>query len=392
MMQLIRTSSAYEAHVAAGASFADKKGWRRVNYFGVNEGRGDSSRRPAGPGSELWSAAIEAEHRAVRERVGLFDLTSFGKVQVTGGAASEVLEKLCTNIVSRGPGILTYTQMLNEQGGVIADVTVAHVDDDSFLVVTGTSALDHDLERLRRYAQERDGIQVHDVTSGFVCYGVWGPFARDVLQPLVDVSLDSTDFPYMTTETATIGGAHVRLSRVTFVGELGWEIYAPSEYGASLWTELEAAVQAVDGLRCGYRAIDSLRSEKGYLYLGVDLPATRTPLECGLGMFMRPVKEFVGRDAVLAKDPPTEVLRALTLDDEWYAMQGGEVVQFPSSGASTITSAGLAYTLGQAVGFAFMPAEIVPGTAVKVLLGDRTVSATVVAQPLYDPKGMRIRA
>jgi glycine cleavage system aminomethyltransferase T len=391
-MRLRRTSPAYDAHVAAAAVFGDKNGWRRVNYFAANATRGDDSRRPLGPGGEEWSSAIEAEHRAVREAAGLFDLTSFGKTEVSGPGAATLLESLCSNRVSRGPGKITYTQMLNAAGGVIADVTIAQIGETSFLVVSGTSALEHDFGWISEHAAGQADVTVRDVTSSFSCFGVWGPLARDVLQPLVNISLAAKDFPYMTTGEAPMGDVTLRLSRVTFVGELGWEIYAPTEYGRSLWQQLSDAVAAVGGLRCGYRAIDSLRSEKGYLYLGADLTADRTPVASGLGAFVRLNKDFIGRDDVLAASPPDEILRGLVLNDEWYSLQGGEMVQLPGGRTTTITSAGMGYTVGAAIGFAFLPTDLEPGTAVQVLLDHGPVDATVVLQPLYDATGERIRA
>lgn len=392
----MRTSPAYDAHVAAGAVFREKSGWHRVDYFAANESRGDPLRRPLGPSGTSWSPAIEAEHRATRESVGLFDLTSFGKIEVSGPSAGALLEVVCSNVVSRGPGRLTYTQMLNPHAGVVADVTVAQVLEDTFVVVTGTSALAHDIAWIRSHAAElhgrsTDSVVVRDVTSAWSCFGLWGPLARDVLAPLVSEPLDSAAFPYMSVRDVSIGGVPVRMSRVTFVGELGWEIYAPSEYGRWLWQQLSAAAEAHDGLRCGYRAIDSLRAEKGYLYLGADMTADRTPYASGLGAFVRLDKHFVGRLALGTADQPGERLACLTLNNSWYLLQGGERVRLLDGRTTRVTSAGVGYTVDASIGFVFLPADVAPGTSLTVEADDQNLAATVVSQPLYDPSGARIR-
>lgn len=391
-MELMKTSPAFDMHVEADANFGTKNGWQRVNYFGANAAKGDESRRPAGPGAGEWSPAIEAEHRATREAVGLFDLTSFGKIEVSGPGAQMLLESLCSNTIGRGTGKLTYTQMLNIDGGVISDVTVGQFDDETFLVVTGTSALRHDLEWIQAHAVGRPDVAIRDVTSSWSCFGMWGPRSREVLESLLDTSLDSDSFPYMSTRAVDAAGTPLRLGRVTFVGELGWEIYAPSEFGRSLWRHLSEAVEDAGGLRCGYKAIDSLRAEKGYLYLGADLTADRTPLASGLRPFVRLEKDFVGRDAVLEANAPTELLGGLTLSNDWYLLQGGEQVRFADGRTSTVTSAGLGYTVGSAIAFAYMPVDIQPGTVVEVMIDGQPAKATVVKHPLYDAKGARIRA
>jgi glycine cleavage system aminomethyltransferase T len=388
-MTLTRTSPAYAAHLAAKAVLAEKSRWRRVNYFGANAEHGNAGLRP--DGADDWSPAIEAEHRAVRERAGLFDLTSFGKIRVSGPEAGTVLEYLCANKVDRGPGRLTYTQMLHPGGGVVADVTIAQESDTSFLVVTGTSALGHDLAWISTHAEGREAV-VEDVTSSYACFGVWGPRARDVLASIVDTSLETSSFPYMTTKEAEIDGVPVRLSRVTFVGELGWEIYVPSDFGRSLWELLTDRVEQVGGLRAGYRAIDSLRNEKGYLYLGSDLTGERTPIAAGLGMFVRQAKDYVGKAVVSGTARPEEILRTITLNDEWCALAGGEAVVLDDGRRTALTSGGVGYTVGKSIGFAYLPADVEDGTAVQVEVGGRLLAGTVVPGPLYDPTGGRLRA
>ncbi|MCX6460789.1 MAG: aminomethyltransferase family protein [Actinobacteria bacterium] len=391
-MKLSRTSPAYGSHVNNDAEFGSKSGWLRVDYFKTNTLLGDRQREPLGPTEAIWSAAIEAEHRSVRERAGLFDLTSFGKIRVTGGDATTFLEGLCSNRVSRGPGCLTYTQMLNESGGVISDVTVAQTNEESFLVITGTSALERDLAWLDSQNSPNLDVFISDETSSWACFGVWGPSAREVLAPLVATQLDSESFPYMTYRETFLGNVPIRMSRVTFVGELGWELYIPSEYGRAVWEVLSTAVLHSGGLQCGYRAIDSLRCEKGYLYLGAELGPDRTPAESGVGKFVKNSANFIGRSAVEASADAPERLAALTLDEFWYQLQGGEEVSSNGALAGTITSGGLGFTIGKAVGFAFLSRSFKPGDSLEVRIEGTEHRATIVEQPLYDPTGSRIRA
>lgn len=392
MSHPLRASVAYDSHVRAGGVFREKSGWQRVDYFESNASLGDPTKRPQGPTSAAWSPAIEAEHHATRERVGLFDLSSFGKIEVSGPGASPLLEWVCSNRVTRGTGKVTYTQMLNDAGGVVSDVTVSQVADSEFLVVTGTSSLPHDLEWLSSRRAAFDPVTVRDATSGYSCFGLWGPAAREVLSRLTDIDLSSTALPYMTTATGHIGDIPVRLVRVTFVGELGWEIYAPTEYGLGLWEQLTEAITSVGGLRCGYRAIDSLRVEKGYLYLGADLRADRTPVAAGLAKFVAPGKLFLGAEAVRRDAQSLDVLRCFVLEDSWTPLQGGELVCLADGATGTVTTGGIGYTLGSAVGFAYLPSSAVPGAQLSVEIDGTWANARLADQPLYDPAAARIRA
>ncbi len=389
-MSVERTSPAYASHLEHAAVFREKAGWLRVDYFRSNEAAGDVTARPENLLIESWSPAIEAEHRAVRETVGLFDLTSFSKIEVEGPGAFALVERVYSNIVGRGTGSLTYTQMLNPDGGVIGDVTVAQTADDAFRIIAGTAALAHDIGWLREQAANDPTVFICDVTSQYACFGVWGHQARDVVQPLVDIPLDSISFPYMSTRTGYLDDVPIRMCRVTYVGELGWEIYVPSEYGRNVWAVLSQAVLAAGGRHCGYKAIDSLRCEKGYLYLGSELTADRSPKASGVGMFVRMNKEFIGRDAVAYLDDDS-ALRCLTLDDKWIQLAGGEDVLIDGNRVGKVTSGGVAFTLRKAVGFAFLPESTVFGDSVQVVINGTEVPATVVSQPLYDPTGARLR-
>ena len=315
----LKTAAAYPWHVENGAFFGEKSGWERVNYYLPNESSGDESWRPRGWAGRNWSPAIEVEHRAARESVALFDESSFSKIEVSGPGAAELMEWLCDNRVARGPGKITYTQMLNARGGIETDVTVTQVDAETFVVITGTAFGAHDMAWIRKHAPLDDSVRVRDVTDASVVFGMWGPAARDLLQPLTPQSLATSDFAFMNMRDTTVGDVPARLLRVTFVGELGWEVHAPVEFGLGLWRTLIEEGRPHGLVPAGYRAIDSLRAEKGYRYWASDVTPDQTPDEGGLSFCVRTDKEFLGRDALLAAREKDEgdALRlvCLTLSD-----------------------------------------------------------------------------
>ena len=231
----LRVSPATAWHREREAAFGEKSGWERVNWYESNAARGDESLRPRGWAGEHWSPAIGAEHEATREGVAIFDETSFSKMEIEGPGAAELLERLCDNRVAREPQKITYTQMLNRRGGIECDFTVARLAEDRFSIVTGTAFGNHDREWIRRHLPRDGSVQVHDTTSQWACFGIWGPRARDVLQPLTPADLGNEEFPYMSLREITVGHVPVRALRVTYVGELGWELYCPTEYGLGLW-------------------------------------------------------------------------------------------------------------------------------------------------------------
>lgn len=388
----LRLSPVYAWHREAGAEFGEKSGWERVNYYRPNAAGGDESKRPLGWAGRLWSPAVEAEHRATREVVGLFDETSFSKIEVAGPGAAALLEWLCDNRVARGPGRVTYTQLLNPRGGVECDVTVTQLDATTFQVITGTAFGGHDLDWIRRHAPSDGSVHVRDVTSAWACFGVWGPSAREVLAPLTPQPLDTASFPYLTMRETSLGHAPVRLVRVTFVGELGWEVYVPTEYAVHVWDLLWTAVDGLGGKACGYLAIDSLRAEKGYRYWGSDVTPDETPYEAGLGFCVKPDKEFLGRDALLARGEPAHRLACLTLADPLRQVLGNEPVRVGGRTVGRVTTGALGHTVGASIAFAYLPAaDAAPGTAVEVLVFGEWAPGVVADEPLWDPAGKRLR-
>lgn len=390
----LRTGPAYPWHVEHGAVFGEKSGWERVNYYSANEDEALTPLRPRGWAGVHWSTAIAAEHRACRTTAALFDESSFAKIEVSGPGAAELMERLCDNHVARGVGRMTYTQMLNDRAGVEADVTVSQLDEETFYVVTGTAFGGHDLSWIRRHAPRDGSVIVRDVTGGQVVFGLWGPNARDVLQPVTPLPLDNASLPFMQWRATTVGDVPVRLHRVTFVGELGWEVHAPAEYGLTLWRTLWEAGRAHGVVAAGYKAIDSLRAEKGYRYWGSDVTPDETPDEVGLGWCVRADKDFVGRASLLARreQPPTRRLVCITLSDPRQVVLGNEPVRIDGRSVGRVTSGSAGYALDVSVAFASVPSELaVVGTAVEVLVFGEWVAGEIRDEPLYDPGHTRIK-
>lgn len=379
----LRVSPAYSWHRAHGAVFGEKSGWERVNHYGSDAGDGDE--RPRGWAGRNWSPAVGAEHRATREAAGLFDESSFAKIEVTGQDAAALLEWVCDNRVARAIGAVTYTQALNRRGGIECDFTVTRRGEREFLVVTGTAFGSHDLGWLRKQARLRGAdVRIADVTGQYACFALWGPRARDILGALTP---DPLDFPFMTSRELTVGDVPVLALRVTFVGELGWELYCSSEYGLALWETLWRAGEPHGLVAGGYKAIDSLRLEKGYRVWGADIGPETTPYEAGLGFCVKMDKEFLGREAL---DPrPKRRLRCVTLGDPRAVALGNEPVRVDGEVAARVTSGGYGYTVGSSIAYAYLEAE--PGTKVEIEVEGTWVPGTVVKEPLWDPAGERVR-
>jgi len=385
----LRVSPTYARAQALGAVFGEKSGWERVNWFEPNAALGDESLRPRGWAGRLWSPAIGAEHVACRTTAALFDETSFAKIEIAGEEAADFLERLCDNKVARDVGAITYTQMLNERGGIECDFTVTRLAHDRFRIVTGTAFGRHDLAWIRLDAP--DGVQVEDVTSRYACLGLWGPAARAILQPL---TTDELAFPYMRARELAVGSVPCLALRVTYVGELGWELYCPVEYGLRLWDTISEGGREHGLVAGGYKAIDSLRLEKGYRVWGSDISPEDTPFEAGLGFAVKLDKgDFTGRDALLTADEPTRRLACLVLDDPRSVALGSEPVRAGGEIVGRVTSGGYGYTVERSIAYAYLPApSAAPGTRVEVEIFGEWIPGTASEEPLFDPKGERIRA
>jgi glycine cleavage system aminomethyltransferase T/glycine/D-amino acid oxidase-like deaminating enzyme len=381
----LRTSSAYAWHRDHGAAFGEKSGWERANWYDSNAAAGDDGLRPRGWAGRHWSPAIGAEALATRTTAGLFDESSFAKLEVSGPGAARLLERLCDNHVAGDVGRITYTQMLNRRGGIECDFTVTRVGPETFQIVTGTAFGNHDAAWIRRHLPHDGSVTLSDVTSRWACFALWGPKAPRILAPLTP---DPLDFGYMRMRELAVGDVPVRALRVTFVGEMGWELYCPTEYGAGLWRVLWEAGRPHGLVAAGYRAIDSLRLEKGYRVWAADITPDETPLEAGLGFCVRDDRSFVGAEALTE---PRRRLRCLVLEDPRSVALGNEPVRVGPDICGRVTSGGYGYAVNRSIAYAYLPTEVAVGTEVHVDIFGRWVAGEVSAEPLLDPRGERMR-
>jgi 4-methylaminobutanoate oxidase (formaldehyde-forming) len=392
----LRLSPAYPRLRELGAAFGEKSGWERPNWFESNAGVEDEKRRPRGFAGRIWSPAIEAEHLATRERAGLFDETSFSKFEVMGPGALALLQRLCGNDVDKPVGSVVYTSMLNAKGGIECDFTVTRLGASRFRIVTGTAFGTHDRGWIQRHLPEDGSVGLLDVTGALCCFGLWGPRARDILAATTPADLSNAAFPYLTARELTVGRVPALAARVTYVGELGWELYAPMEYGLELWDTLWTAGQSHGIVAAGYRAIDSLRLEKGYRYWSADITPDDTPYEAGLGFAVKLGKgEFVGRDALVRQrdEGVRRKLACLTLSEPSWVALGGEPVRAGDRVVGRVTSGGFGYSVGLSIAYAYLPADLAsPGTRVEIEFFGEWAAGLVAAEPLWDPRGERIRS
>jgi 4-methylaminobutanoate oxidase (formaldehyde-forming) len=293
-------------------------------------------------------------------------------------------------------GAVTYTQMLNSHGGIECDLTVTRLASDRFQIITGTAFGIHDLSWMRKQMPTDGSVYVNDVTSSRCCIGVWGPRARDLMQRVSENDFSNQAFPYLTAQQVIIGDVPVLALRVTYVGELGWEIYAPMEYGLKLWDTLWNAGQSLGITAAGYRAIESLRLEKGYRYWSTDIHSEYNPYEAGLGFAVKLQKgDFIGRAALerIKAEGVKRKLCCLIVDDPQAVALGGEPLLAGEQVLGRVTSGGYGYTVRRSIVYGYLPIEYaVPGSRVEVQLFGIRYPATVTKEPLYDPKNEKIKA
>ena len=393
----LRTSPAYETLGALGASFGEKSGWERSNWFESNAAAGDESLRPRGWAGKHWSPAIGAEALATRRAAGLFDETSFAKLEVSGPGATAFLGRMCANDVDGPVGSIVYTQLLDRRGGIVADLTATRLTDDGYLLVTGTAFGNHDAAWLRRHLPEDGSVMLRDATSSHVCFGLWGPRARDILASVTRDDVSNDGFPYLSARPIAVGSVPVLALRVTYVGELGWELYAHTEYGRALWTTLWGAGRPHGLVAGGYRAIDALRLEKGYRVWSSDITPDETPFEAGLGFAVKLDKGagFVGREALIAAKAagPRKRLRCLVLDDPRSVCLGNEPVRVDGAIVGRVTSGGYGFAVERSIAYAYLPPDQAAiGVRGEVEVFGEWVGFEVAREPLWDPEGARIRA
>jgi glycine cleavage system aminomethyltransferase T len=310
---------------------------------------------------------------------------------VTGPGALELLQRLTTNQLARKPGSVTYTLMLDHDGGVRSDLTVARLAPEMFQVGVNGSL---DLDWVRHNLPPDGTVQVRDSTPGTCCIGLWGPQARDLLQPLTRTDFSARAMRYFTARQAYVGSVPVTALRLSYVGELGWELYTSADLGRALWDTLWEAGQRFGVIAAGRSAFNSMRLEKGYRSWGVDMTTEHDPYEAGLGFAVRPDKgPFVGSAALAGKSEPSRRLTCLTIADPHSVVLGGEPVFAGTEPVGYVTSAAYGYTVGVNIAYAWLPAaHTTPGTELRIDYFGEKVPAVVAAEPLFDPDMTRLRA
>jgi glycine cleavage system aminomethyltransferase T/glycine/D-amino acid oxidase-like deaminating enzyme len=381
----LRTSPFHPRQVSLGAVFLEGAGWERPHWYTAN-GAGEVPPRDDWS-ARYWSPIAATEARITRERVAMFDMTPLKRLEVSGPGALDFLQRLTTNNVNKSVGSVTYTLMLGFDGGIRSDLTVARLGPRVFQV-GGNGPLDEDWMRQHAPAD----VQIRDITGGTCCIGLWGPLARHVLQPLTRTDFSHDALKYFRAQKAFIGEVPVTAMRLSYVGELGWEIYTSAELGLRLWDTLWEAGRQHGIIAAGRSAFNSLRLEKGYRSWGADMTTEHDPISAGLDFAVRMDKgDFIGR-AALASRPADRRLTCLTLDDPAAVVLGKEPVFAGDGPVGYVTSASYGYTVGRTVAYAWLPAGLaVPGTPVAVEYFGERLPATVAAEPLFDPKMERIR-
>jgi 4-methylaminobutanoate oxidase (formaldehyde-forming) len=392
-------SPLYERLKARRAVFGSKLGWERPNWFAPE---GEEPRDRYSMGRQNWFDQVGVEHRTVREAVGLFDQSSFAKFELKGPGAAEALDLICANRVSKPVGSLTYTQLLNSRGGIECDLTVARLEADFFYIVTGTGFRTHDGAWIRDHLPEGCQASLTDVTEDYGTLSLMGPKSRNVLQAVTETDCSNEAFPFGKVQILEIAGHPVRALRITYVGELGWELHVPLAATGEVFDVIMAAGEA-HGIRpCGYRAIESLRLEKGYRAWGSDITPNDSPFEAGLGwaVKLRSEMPFLGRAACekIANAPLKKKLACFTVDDPEVVLLGRETILRNGAFAGYVTSAGFGYTLGKPIGYGYvrkvdgLDDDYLLDGDYELVVATERVPARICLEPLYDPNGERIKA
>lgn len=394
----VRKSAIHDRLAAAGACFGEAFGWERANWYGEP---GSSPRYQYSYGRQNWFDASAAECKAVREAVALFDQSSFAKFRLEGREACAVLNRVCANDVDVAPGKLVYTQWLNDKGGIEADLTVTRLNQDAFLIVGGAETETKDFNWLKRHTPDDAHAVLTNVTSGMGVLSIMGPNARALLQSLSPNDLSDAAFPFATSQEIELGYAIVRASRITYVGELGWELYIPTEFLAGVYDEIVAAGAAFGLKHAGYHALNSLRMEKAYRHWGHDITDEDTPLEAGLGFAVKFDKPggFIGREALLRQKQEglKQRLVQFLLKSPEPMLYHNEPIWQGERIAGYIRSGMYAHTLGAACGLGYVTAAD-GGTPGPIGADDYEIEiagvrypAIASLKPLYDPASARIK-
>lgn len=392
-------SPLYDRLKSHRAVFGSKLGWERPNWF-APEGM-----EPADVptmGRQNWFDAVGEEHKHVREKVGVFDQSSFAKYEISGSGALAALSHICANDVTKPVGRLTYTQLLNTRGGIEADLTVARIADDKFYVVTGTGFRTHDLAWFREHVPEGADVQIEDITEAYGTLSLMGPHARDVLEKVTQADVSNDAFPFGHVREIGIAGSTVRALRVTYVGELGWELHIPIDAIGEVFDALMEAGKTWDIRPIGYRALESLRLEKGYRAWGSDITPNDTPQEAGLGWAVRKNSNtgFIGEAALkaIADKPLNKRFAGFVIDDPDAVLVGRETILRNGEPVGYLTSGGYGYTIGKSIGYGYVrneagvSKEFLEDGAYELVIALDRVPARIGLKPFFDPSNEKVKA
>ena len=396
----LRRSPLYDRLKMKGACFGEKMGFERPNWF-ADSAAGETPQDRYSFGRPNWFAAVAREHHACRTTAAIFDESSFAKAMLVGRDAERALSWIASNDVARPIGSVVYTQMLNRNGGIECDLTAVRLSRDSYYLVTGTGFATHDFDWIRRSVPPDYDATLVDVTSSNAVLAVMGPRARDILQPLTDDDLSTVAFPFATAREIRLAGAPLLAVRITYVGELGWELHLPVEFAATVYdtiTEAAAPFGLMDG---GYRAIESLRLEKFCRAWGADIGPDHTPLMAGLGwaVKLRTGQDFEGRAALerAAASPLPRRLVGFTVADPDAVLLGRETIFRNGAPVGWLTSGGFGHTLGKSIGYGYLrhaagvDAAFIRAGTYELEIACERVAATIFLVPAYDPEGARMR-
>jgi len=393
----VRKSTLHDRLAAKGACFGEVAGWERPTWYATD---GQKAEYEYSYSQQNWFDNSAAEHMAVRTSVGLFDQSSFSKYRVEGRDAENLLNRLSTNSMSVANGKVVYTQWLNDKGGIEADLTITRLSKTSFLVVTGCGSQIRDLNWLRRHMEEDEHVIATDVSSAYAVLGLMGPNARDLLTSLSPDDLSHEGFPFGNSRDIDLGYARVRATRITYVGELGWELYIPTEFAQGVYDVIIAAGDAFGLKLAGYHAMDSLRIEKAYRHWGHDITDEDTPLEAGLGFTIQWDKPggFIGREALLAqkKDGIKRRLTVFKLEDPDALLYHNEPIWRDGIRVGYISSGAYGHTIGGAIGLGYVCGGALDKNTLlasrwQIEVAGKKIDATASLTPLYDPKNSNIR-
>jgi sarcosine dehydrogenase len=387
-------SPLYERLKGLNACFGSKLGWERPNWFAP---KGMAAKDVHSMGRQNWFDAVGEEHQAVRERVGVFDQSSFAKYELRGKHAAEALSWICANDVARPVGRLTYTQLLNSRGGIECDLTVARLAEDHFYIVTGTGFRTHDLAWIRDHIKPGLNARIEDVTESWGTLSVMGPKARDVISSITEADMSNKAFPFGHVRKIDIAGHTLRALRVTYVGELGWELHMPIGATGDVFDALMTAGIAP----AGYRALESLRLEKFYRAWGSDITPNDNPFQAGLGWAVKLKSNiaFMGREACekAAVSPLPRKLACFTTDDASVVLLGRETILRNGKQVGYLTSGGFGYTVGRPIGYGYVrdgagvDDDYLRDGEYELVIAKDVVKARVHLEPLYDPANTRVK-